>query len=87
MIRGGVVCHTTDNGSRNGSGGPPLQLVLSRERPSGLQAGVDAEALSHEEYIQVKGEIVTSTFTKPGVYNYYCAPHQGAGMVGKITVQ
>ena len=53
----------------------------------GLQAGVDAEKLSHEEYIQVKGETVSSTFTTPGEYSYYCGPHQGGGMVGKITVQ
>ncbi|NJR65870.1 MAG: plastocyanin, partial [Leptolyngbyaceae cyanobacterium CRU_2_3] len=27
------------------------------------------------------------SFDTPGTYSYYCAPHRGAGMVGKITVQ
>ena len=31
-------------------------------------------------------EEVTVTFTVPGVYGYYCTPHQSAGMVGLILV-
>jgi hypothetical protein len=26
------------------------------------------------------------TLTVPGVYDYYCTPHEGAGMVGRIVV-
>ncbi|WP_214876729.1 plastocyanin/azurin family copper-binding protein [Paraburkholderia strydomiana] len=26
------------------------------------------------------------TFTEPGVYDYYCLPHEHAGMVGRIVV-
>lgn len=26
------------------------------------------------------------TFTEPGVYDYYCVPHEHAGMVGRIVV-
>jgi plastocyanin len=26
------------------------------------------------------------TLTVPGVYDYYCAPHEGAGMVGRVVV-
>jgi plastocyanin len=26
------------------------------------------------------------TLTEPGVYDYYCMPHEGAGMVGRIVV-
>ena len=51
-----------------------------------LQAGVDADALSYEESINAPGETVTRTFTTKGEYSYYCGPHQGAGMVGKIVV-
>jgi plastocyanin len=29
----------------------------------------------------------TITFSQPGTYNYYCAPHRGSGMVGTVIVQ
>jgi len=32
------------------------------------------------------GESFSITPTKPGVYDYYCAPHEHAGMVGRIIV-
>jgi plastocyanin len=33
-----------------------------------------------------QGEEFEHTFTVEGVYNYYCIPHEGAGMVGIIVV-
>ncbi len=32
------------------------------------------------------GENFTLTLTEPGVYDYYCMPHEDAGMVGRIVV-
>lgn len=32
------------------------------------------------------GETFSVRFTEPGVYDYYCIPHEGAGMVGRIIV-
>lgn len=32
------------------------------------------------------GEHFALTLTKPGVYDYYCQPHEYAGMVGRIVV-
>ncbi len=32
------------------------------------------------------GNYFDVTFTVPGVYDYYCMPHEGAGMVGRIIV-
>ena len=32
------------------------------------------------------GESFTVTLTVPGVYDYFCAPHEAAGMVGRIVV-
>jgi plastocyanin len=32
------------------------------------------------------GESFSITLTKPGVYDYYCVPHEHAGMVGRIIV-
>lgn len=52
--------------------------------------GVDADAaakLSHKGLAFAAGESFTSTFTEPGTYTYYCEPHRGAGMVGKIVVE
>jgi len=33
-----------------------------------------------------KGSIFEYTFTVPGVYDYFCEPHEAAGMVGRIVV-
>lgn len=32
------------------------------------------------------GESFSVTFTVPGVYDYFCLPHEHAGMVGRIVV-
>ncbi|HEY9055847.1 MAG TPA: plastocyanin/azurin family copper-binding protein [Aurantimonas sp.] len=31
-------------------------------------------------------ESFSAVFTEPGVYDYYCVPHEQAGMVGRIVV-
>lgn len=46
-----------------------------------------ADALSHEDYLNAPGETYTAKFDTAGTYSYYCEPHQGAGMVGKVVVQ
>jgi len=52
-----------------------------------VPAGVDSAALSHEDYLNARGDAVTSTFTAPGTYVFHCEPHEGAGMVGKVIVK
>lgn len=42
---------------------------------------------SHDQLLFSPGEAYEVTFDTPGTYNYYCAPHRGAGMAGKITVE
>ena len=32
------------------------------------------------------GEAFEVMLTEPGVYDYYCVPHEHAGMVGRIVV-
>lgn len=52
--------------------------------------GVDdsvATKLSHKGLAFAAGESFSSTFTEPGTYTYYCEPHRGAGMVGKVIVE
>ena len=48
---------------------------------------MNADAISHEDYLNAPGETYTVKFDTAGSYSYYCEPHQGAGMVGKIIVQ
>jgi hypothetical protein len=48
-----------------------------------LQSGVNAEALSHEDYLNAPGESFSVTLDTPGSYSFYCEPHQGAGMAGE----
>lgn len=50
------------------------------------EAGKVAGKLSHSKLLYSPGESYQSTFDTPGEYTYYCQPHRGAGMVGKITV-
>jgi plastocyanin len=48
-----------------------------------------ASKLSHQQLMFSPGESFEVTFTSDmptGDYSYYCAPHRGAGMAGKITV-
>lgn len=52
-----------------------------------MPSGVNVDAISHEDYLNGPGEKVTNKFDTPGTYGYYCEPHQGAGMAGKIIVQ
>jgi plastocyanin len=37
-------------------------------------------------YLVHPGDHFDLTLTVPGVYDYYCTPHEGAGMVGRIVV-
>lgn len=46
----------------------------------------DAEK-SHKQLVFSPGESYETTFKEPGEYSYYCEPHRGAGMVGKVVVQ
>ncbi|MDP9251510.1 MAG: plastocyanin/azurin family copper-binding protein [Chloroflexota bacterium] len=33
------------------------------------------------------GNTFTFTFTKPGLFRYYCLPHEGDGMTGQVQVE
>ncbi|MGQ9838231.1 MAG: plastocyanin [Cyanobacteriota bacterium] len=47
-----------------------------------------AAKLSHKALLTAPKQAVEFAFTDvpPGEYTYYCTPHRGAGMVGKIIV-
>merc|ERR1719359_447066 len=59
--------------------GFPHNIVFDEDA---VPAGVNTEAISHEDYLNAPGETVTTKFEKAGSYGYYCEPHRGAGMVG-----
>lgn len=49
-----------------------------------------AKSVSHKNLLFSPSESYVTTFpqdTPPGEYSYYCEPHRGAGMVGKIIVK
>ncbi|MEL4897007.1 plastocyanin [Crocosphaera sp. Alani8] len=42
---------------------------------------------NHKQLVFSPGDGYETTFNEPGEYSYYCEPHRGAGMVGKIIVK
>jgi len=64
--------------------GFPHNVVFDEDA---VPAGVDADAISRESNLNGPGETYTVKLTTPGTYEYYCEPHQGAGMKGTITVK
>lgn len=66
--------------------GFPHNVVFDEDE---VPAGVDAAKISmaEEDLLNAKGETYEVTLSTPGTYSFYCAPHQGAGMAGKVTVK
>jgi plastocyanin len=48
---------------------------------------VDHPELSHKKLAQKPKLELESTFTEAGEFSYYCSPHRGAGMQGKVIVE
>lgn len=49
-----------------------------------------ADKISHSDLTFAPGESYATTFTDDmpaGTYTYFCAPHRGAGMVGKVVLE
>jgi plastocyanin len=64
--------------------GMPHNVVFDDEA---APAGADLEKLNHEDMMNDQGKSYSSTFDKPGKYEYYCEPHRGAGMNGVVIVK
>ncbi|XP_072967974.1 plastocyanin A'/A''-like [Typha angustifolia] len=69
---------------KNNAGFPHNVVFDEDEIPSGVD--VNAISMKEEEYLNGPGETYEVTLKEKGSYTFYCAPHQGAGMVGKVTV-
>ncbi|XP_073139973.1 plastocyanin-like [Henckelia pumila] len=66
--------------------GFPHNVVFDEDA---VPAGVDVSKISmaEEDLLNAKGETYSVSLTEKGTYSFYCSPHQGAGMVGKVTVK
>ena len=62
----------------------PHNVVFDASKVPG---DVSAKEISHKGLAFSPGESFETTFSESGQYTYYCEPHRGAGMVGKITVE
>ncbi|TAF09669.1 MAG: plastocyanin [Nostocales cyanobacterium] len=67
---------------------PPHNVVFDSVKNPTKDADL-AKSLSHGKLLLNPGQKVITTFpadAPAGTYVYYCQPHRGAGMVGKIVV-
>lgn len=77
------------------SPGDSVKFVMNKLAPHNVvfdktPAGVDAASLSMKNLMFAPGESNTVQIpadAPAGTYSYYCTPHRGAGMVGKLVVE
>ncbi|XP_022769273.1 plastocyanin isoform X3 [Durio zibethinus] len=69
---------------KNNAGFPHNVIFDEDEIPGGVDAS--KISMSDEDLLNAPGETYAVTLTEKGTYSFYCSPHQGAGMVGKVTV-
>jgi plastocyanin len=67
--------------------GDTVKWVNNKLPPHNIVFEGDAANKSHQQLMFSPGESYEATFDAPGTYSYYCAPHRGAGMAGKVVVQ
>nr|4DP0_X Chain X, Plastocyanin B, chloroplastic [Populus nigra]4DP1_X Chain X, Plastocyanin B, chloroplastic [Populus nigra]4DP2_X Chain X, Plastocyanin B, chloroplastic [Populus nigra]4DP4_X Chain X, Plastocyanin B, chloroplastic [Populus nigra]4DP5_X Chain X, Plastocyanin B, chloroplastic [Populus nigra]4DP6_X Chain X, Plastocyanin B, chloroplastic [Populus nigra]prf//1402239A plastocyanin b [Populus nigra] len=69
---------------KNNAGFPHNVLFDEDAVPSGVD--VSKISMSEEDLLNAKGETFEVALSDKGEYTFYCSPHQGAGMVGKVIV-
>lgn len=67
--------------------GDTVKWVNNKLPPHNIVFEGSAANKSHQQLLFSPGESYEATFDEPGTYSYYCAPHRGAGMAGKVVVQ
>ncbi|MBD2356375.1 plastocyanin [Tolypothrix sp. FACHB-123] len=68
---------------------PPHNIVFDAAL-NPAKSGDLAKSLSHKNLLMNPGQKQTTTFAADaptGEYTFYCEPHRGAGMVGKVVVE
>lgn len=63
----------------------PFDHVVTDDRKLG-DAAIPAGAQAFSSGAIAPGRGYRRVFTVPGDYRYFCVPHEGIGMVGRITV-
>lgn len=66
--------------------GDTVKWVNNKMAPHNAVFESDA-VKSHKDLVFSPGESYETTFNETGEFSYYCEPHRGAGMVGKIIVE
>lgn len=66
--------------------GDTVKWVNNKMAPHNAVFDTDA-VKSHKNLVFSPGESYETTFDETGEFSYYCEPHRGAGMVGKVVVQ
>ncbi|MBW4468623.1 MAG: plastocyanin [Pegethrix bostrychoides GSE-TBD4-15B] len=67
--------------------GDTVKWVNNKLPPHNIMFEGDAANKSHDQLMFSPGENYEVTFDKEGTYSYYCSPHRGAGMAGKVIVE
>ncbi|XP_078441813.1 plastocyanin-like [Wolffia australiana] len=70
---------------KNNAGFPHNVIFDEDEIPEGVK--VSAISMDEESLLNAPGETYTVKLSEKGTYSFYCSPHQGAGMVGQVTVE
>lgn len=84
-----ITIHTGDTVKWVNNKLPPHNIMFDEKQVPNADKEL-ATKLSHSQLLFSAGEAYEIAFTgdlPAGSYTYYCAPHRGAGMVGKITVE
>lgn len=69
------------------SPGDTVKWVNNKLAPHNVVFEGEASSKSHKGLLFAPGESFDATFDEAGEYTYYCEPHRGAGMVGKVIVK
>lgn len=75
--------------------GDTVNFVMNKLAPHNVvfnkgPEGADLKAFTSSKLLFSPGQTYSVTFpqeTPSGIYQYYCQPHRGAGMVASITVE
>lgn len=69
---------------KNNAGFPHNVIFDEDEVPAGVD--VSKISMTEEDLLNGPGEEYSVTLETKGTYSFFCSPHQGAGMIGKVTV-
>ena len=70
------------------SPGDTINFVVNQMAPHNIVFESDSVKASSDQLMFAPGETSSVTVPDaPGSYTFYCTPHRGAGMVGKLTIK